>query len=219
MTVDELKVCVVGQHASMKFGGEASFPWFYFKFLRARGIDATLVVHARTRDELAQAFGGDFSRLHFVDDTWADRFFYRLGKFLPGDLDSLTLAVFRHYLVQRRQRAVIRQLIQEGKVNIIHECSPIAPKQISALQGLGAPLVIGPLSGGMEFPPAFRYRQGRSRVWAERLSRSVSGICNFLVPGKKNAEALLVANQMTLDALPHGCREQNPPDAGSVGGS
>jgi glycosyltransferase involved in cell wall biosynthesis len=205
MTPGELKVCVVGQHASMKFGGEASFPWFYFKFLRARGLDATMVVHARTRDELKQAFGDDFSRIYFVDDTWADRFFYRLGKFLPGDLDSLTLSVFRHYLVQRRQRKVIRQLIKEDKVNIIHETSPIAPKQISALQGLGAPLVIGPLSGGMEFPPAFRYRQGRSRVWAERLSRSISGICNFLVPGKKRAEALLVANQLTKDALPNGC--------------
>jgi len=206
MTVDALKVCVVGQHASMKFGGEASFPWFYFKFLRARGIDATMVVHARTRGELQQAFGTDFSRIYFVDDTWADRFFYRLGKFLPGDLDSLTLAVFRHYLVQWRQRKVIRQLVSDGKVNIIHETSPIAPKQISALQGLGAPLVIGPLSGGMEFPPAFRYRQGRSRVWAERLSRGVSGICNFLVPGKVRAEALLVANQLTRDALPKGCR-------------
>jgi glycosyltransferase involved in cell wall biosynthesis len=206
MTIGDLKVCVVGQHASMKFGGEASFPWFYFKFLRARGIDATMVVHARTRDELQAAFGEDFSRIYFVNDTRADRFFYWLGKFLPGDLDSLSLAVFRHYLVQRRQRQVIRQLIKEGRVNIIHETSPIAPKQISALQGLGAPLVIGPLSGGMEFPPAFRYRQGRSRVWAERLSRSVSGLCNFLVPGKKKAEALLVANQMTVDALPAGCR-------------
>ena len=28
----------------------------------------------------------------------------------------------------------------------------------------------------------------------------------FLVPGKKNAEALLVANQLTIDALPAGCR-------------
>ena len=205
MTSSELKVCVVGQHASMKFGGEASFPWFYFKFLRARGIDAVMVGHSRTRNEVLAAFGDESARLFFVDDTWADRFLYKLGKLLPGDLDSLTLAVFRHYLVQRRQREVIRKLIAEGKVNVIHESSPIAPKQISALQGLGAPLVIGPLSGGMEFPPAFRYRQGVSRVLAERLSRSVSGICNFLVPGKKRAEALLVANQLTKDALPAGC--------------
>jgi glycosyltransferase involved in cell wall biosynthesis len=189
----------------MNFGGEASFPWFYFKFLRARGIDATMVVHARTRDELQQAFGDDFARIHFVDDTWADRFFYKLGKFLPGDLDSLTLAVFRHWLVQRRQRRVIRDLVAQGRVNIIHESSPIAPKQISALHGLGVPLVIGPLSGGMEFPPAFRYRQGRSRVWAERFSRSLAGVSNFLVPGKKRAEVLLVANALTRDALPRGC--------------
>jgi glycosyltransferase involved in cell wall biosynthesis len=206
MTAAELKVCVVGQHASLNFGGEASFPWFYFKFLRARGIDTTMVVHARTRDELKAAFAADFDRIYFVDDTFADRFLYKIGKLFPGDLDSLTLAVLRHWLAQRRQRRVIRNLIQAGKVNIIHESSPIAPKQISDLHGLGAPLVIGPLSGGMEFPPAFRYRQGRSRVWAERFSRSMSGISNFLVPGKKRAEALLVANDLTKDALPRGYR-------------
>jgi glycosyltransferase involved in cell wall biosynthesis len=202
MTAADLKVCVVGQHASKNFGGEASFPWYYFQFLRAKGIDACMVVHARTRDELRAGFPNEFDRIHFVEETFADRFFYRVGKFFPGDLDSLTLAVFRHWLVQRRQRKVIRNLIRQGKVNIIHESAPIAPKQISALHGLGAPLVIGPLSGGMEFPPAFRYRQGRSRVWAERFSRGMSGISNILVPGKRRAEALLVANDMTRDALP-----------------
>jgi glycosyltransferase involved in cell wall biosynthesis len=206
LNVNELKVCVVGQHASMKFGGEASFPWISYKALRSRGVDATMVVHARTRDEVINAFPGDRDRIHFVNDTWADRFLYRVGRLFPGDLDSLTLAVFRHYLVQRRQRKVIRELVRQGKVNIIHETAPIAPKQISALHGLGVPHVIGPLSGGMEFPPAFRYRQGRSRVWTERLSRSVSGICNTLVPGKKKADVLLVANQMTIDALPRGYR-------------
>jgi glycosyltransferase involved in cell wall biosynthesis len=206
MTADELKVCVLGQHASLKFGGEASTPWMIFKLLRQRGIDAVLVSHARTRDELKAAFGADFERIYFVEDTGTDQFLYRLGKFLPGDLDSLTLAVFRHWLVQRRQRRVIQGLIRQGRVNIISEVVPVAPKQISAMHGLGVPLVMGPLSGGMEFPPAFRYRQGRSRVWAERFSRSVSVVCNFLVPGKKRADVLLVANQLTRDALPSGCR-------------
>jgi glycosyltransferase involved in cell wall biosynthesis len=206
MTVDNLKVCVVGQHASKKFGGEASNPWVYFKLLRARGIDTTMVVHDRTRDELKAGFGDDFQRIHFVQETPADRFFYRLGRLLPGDLDSLSLAVFRHYLVQRRQRRVIRRLVKEGKVNIIHESAPVSPKQISALHGLGVPLVIGPLCGGVRFPPAFRYRQGRMRVWAEWLSETVSVLCNVLVPGKKQAEVLLVAHDLTRNALPDGCR-------------
>jgi glycosyltransferase involved in cell wall biosynthesis len=206
MTAADLRVCIVGQHASMKFGGEASFPWIAFKLLRERGIDATMVVHARTRDELRQAFEKDVDRIFFVDDTAADRMLYRIGRMFPGDLDSLTLAVFRHWLVQRRQRKVIRQLIAQGRVNVVHETVPVAPRQISALHDLGAPLIIGPLSGGMEFPTAFRYRQGRSRVWVERFSRSVSGICNMLVPGKKRAQLLLVANELTRKALPSGYR-------------
>ena len=76
MTSADLKVCVVGQHASKNFGGEASFPWYYFQFLRAKGIDACMVVHARTREELRAGFGAEeFSRIHFVEETFADRFF------------------------------------------------------------------------------------------------------------------------------------------------
>ena len=207
MTAEQLKVCVVGQHASLQFGGEASAPWFHFKFLRDKGVDAHLVAHVRTRDELRRAFADDFDdRVHLIGDSRVEGWVYWLGQKLPGDLDSLTLTVVRHWLAQRRQRKVIAALVRAGKVNVIHETSPVAPKQISALHGLGVPLVIGPLSGGMTFPPAFKFRQGRSRVWAERVSRAVAGVANVLVPGKRRAAALLVANDLTRDALPGGYR-------------
>ena len=46
------RVLIVSEHASVKFGGEAILPWHYFRILRRRGVEAWLVVHERTRDEL-----------------------------------------------------------------------------------------------------------------------------------------------------------------------
>ena len=69
------------------------------------------------------------------------------------------------------------------------------------LFGLGAPVVIGPMNGGMEYPPAFRKRRGvfeKALVWFGRASASV---LNMLMPGKRRAAILLVANDRTRAAL------------------
>ena len=48
----DLKILIVADHASARFGGEAVLPVHYFRELRARGLPVWLLTHARTRDEL-----------------------------------------------------------------------------------------------------------------------------------------------------------------------
>ena len=48
----DLKILIVADHASARFGGEAVLPIHYFRELRARGLPVWLLTHARTRDEL-----------------------------------------------------------------------------------------------------------------------------------------------------------------------
>jgi len=74
--------------------------------------------------------------------------------------------------------------------------------------GLGVPVVIGPLNGGMEYPPAFR----RTESWISRtalaFARLFAELGNTLLPGKKHASVVLVANERTRRALPSGMRGQ-----------
>ena len=51
-----LKMLIVAEHASAKFGGEALIPFQYFKHLRKLEVDIHLLVHDRTRRELAKRF-------------------------------------------------------------------------------------------------------------------------------------------------------------------
>ena len=60
--------------------------------------------------------------------------------------------------------------------------------------GLGVPVVIGPMNGGMDYPPHFRQRGAAERRYLLGLGRAIAEAMNRLMPGKRRAAFLLVAN-------------------------
>src|SRR3954471_15093182 len=90
------RVLLVGENASLQMGGEASFPYLYFKLLRAGGVEVWLASHARVRDELRELLGDDFDRVSFVEDNAFDLALFRTEKYLPIKLRDQTTSVLRH---------------------------------------------------------------------------------------------------------------------------
>src|SRR5262249_33735663 len=87
MPACSLRILVVGKHASMRFGGEATLPLLYFQRLRSGGIEAWLLTHHRTADELRELLPpAEFERVHFVPDTWFNRFIWNIEKHLPAKI-------------------------------------------------------------------------------------------------------------------------------------
>ena len=202
-----MRVLLVGEIASARMGGEAAAPYNYFRYLPDFGVEVWLVTHARVRDELTRAFPGRLSHIHYIEDSRLDRGLYRLSRVLPDKLALQTLGVAGKTICQFRMRRVARSLIRAAGIDLVHQVYPISPKEPSALYGLGVPVVIGPpMSGGMRYPPGFRHREGWASRAVERAGRAVSGVANRLVPGKRRADALLVANAQTRASLPAGCR-------------
>jgi glycosyltransferase involved in cell wall biosynthesis len=207
---------MVAQNASLQFGGEASLPWLFFKYLRQRGVDIHLVVHARTRPEVLAGFPNDHDRIHFSPETKFDRLLWKIGAQFPDKVDVQTFGIVRHLYNQRFQKKIVRQLIAEQGIQLVHEMTPVSPKQVSLMYNLGVPVIIGPLAGGMTYPPAFRHLESRGSTAVELFGRTISRPLNALMPGKKNAAALIVANDRARNALPKGVRGKiyEIPDAG-----
>ena len=67
---------------------------------------------------------------------------------------------------------------------------------------VGAPVVIGPMNGGMNFPPAFCSERSRLEIVTLAVARRAARWINQLLPGKLKASVLLVANPRTRAALP-----------------
>ena len=97
-------------------------------------------------------------------------------------------------------------MIAEGRVELVHQPIPVSPRAPSTIGGLGVPVVMGPLNGGMDFPPAFRGYDGAALRFVYGLGRRLSGLGHLVADGKLRADALLVANPRTAQALPKGVR-------------
>jgi len=200
----DLRILIVAEHASMKFGGEVALPVHYFRELRQRNIETWLVVHERIREELLAYFPADCDRIYFVPDTRWHQLLSSVGEHLPRKISEITFGFAMTMLTQLYQRRLIKKLVKNKQVDIVHQPIFVSPKIPSLIFGMGAPVVIGSMNGGMTFPPAFRHQEGRAVTLAVSVGRLLSNLLNTLIPGKKLAAALLVANQRTWKALPAG---------------
>ena len=204
MTSNEPRVLIVAEHASASFGGEAALPFHYFRILRQRQIEVWMVVHERTRDELRRSLGADFDRIHFIADTSLHLFLHWLCQFLPQRLAYFTLGFVLRLMTQAAQRLLAKQLVQRHQITVVHQPIPVSPKEPSLIFGVDAPVIIGPMNGGMDYPPAFQKMQSRFVHVTLAAGRLLSKWLNWLIPGKRQAAMLLVANARTRAALPNG---------------
>ena len=205
----EHRICVaiVAANASAHASGEAMLPLQYFRWLRRRGVNAYLIVHSRTRDELEATFPADRYRIFAVPDTWLHQQMSRIGGWLPDRIAMITTGWLVQLSTEAAQRRVIRQLVRERAVNLVHQPVPVSPRMPSFLYDLGVPVVIGPMNGGMTYPPGFRNLENKLERYLIAFGRWSAGFVNWLLPGKRKAALLLVANDRTREALPPGaCR-------------
>jgi glycosyltransferase involved in cell wall biosynthesis len=203
MSVGNLKVAIVSEHASARFGGEAALPLHYFRVLRARGQAVWLVTHARTRDELTQLFPGE-TRIRYTEDTRLNRLMWRIGQRLPAQIAYFTVGFVSRFATQLAQRRVVRELVQQHGVEVVHQPMPVSPREPSMLFGFGVPVLIGPMNGGMDYPPSFARHRGPVERTLLAIGRWSAAVLNALMPGKRRAATLLVANGRTRAALPAG---------------
>ncbi|MEG3929508.1 glycosyltransferase family 4 protein [Microcoleus sp. D3_18a_C4] len=199
-----MRILIVAQNASTKFGGEALLPLNYFRILRSRQIETWLVVHARTQAELTALFPEERDRMHFVPDTWLHRLLNNCGRFIPARVNEFTFGLLSHLYTQVLQRRIVRLLVSEHEIDIVHEPTPVSATVPSLMFGLGVPVVIGPMNTSVKFPLAFRSRQNPTIDILIEIGHQFVDFFNRLFPGKIKAETLLVANDRTKQALPSG---------------
>lgn len=206
MTVFHPKVVIVADNASAIFGGESLHPLRYFRIMLRKGVDVMLVTHARNRNHLSEILGDDVGRVVFVPDSKFYSICHRLYLTMPPRIANFTIGLLDRMVTQIRAARIARNIVRDGRAQVVFQPMPISPKEISFVHGMGAPVVIGPLDGGMRFPPAFGDRDHPAALIFIAAARRMSHLLHWLVPGKIRADVLLVSNERTRRGLPRGVR-------------
>jgi glycosyltransferase involved in cell wall biosynthesis len=198
----DLKVLIVAQNASSRLGGEAFLPLKYFQLLKQRGYPARLIAHSRNRANLQETLAPYLADVHFIEDSVWHRGIVKAGRVFPRPLRSAVFGFLLNMVNEAYQGRLIRQLAGEGKVDLIHQPIPVSPKQPSALYGFGVPVIIGPMNGGMTYPPGYEDHESAIARRFVAFARQAAVLANRIIPGKRRAAALIVSNDRTRRALP-----------------
>lgn len=201
-----MKVLLVADNASKNFSGESALPLYYFDLFIARGLEVMMLCHSRCRDELRQRYTNDdiYTNIFFIEDTKLQKTLFYIGKYLPFIIRDRIIGQIIYILTQLSQKSISRYLVKRFSLQIVFQPVPISPVTPSAIYDCGVPVVIGPMCGGMEFPPAFSYLESKFEKISSKLARILAGYLNLIIPGKKKAQVLLVSNERTASVLPKG---------------
>lgn len=201
--MDKLNILIVCEHASNVYGGEAMLPLNYFRLLsKDQNNQVYLITHARVRTSIENLADIKQDHVFYMPDTKLHQILNKYSALFPDRISILTFGFLMHLLTQFYQWKLAREIIKTKHIDILHEPAPVSAVLPSVMFGMGVPVVIGPMNGGMTFPPAFKTMAGRLERVMYLLTRLLSSVFNLLIPGKFFADILLVANQRTKDALP-----------------
>lgn len=173
-----MRVILISTNAGTKMGGEAIKAYQYFAYLLENGYDAHLLTHARCRDELVGCFPTD--RLLFVEDDAMQRFLWKsrvLGRLVTPYFHRVAARMCRRFPTEE---------------TILHYLCPISPA-VQRFPPSGYRYLIGPLSGNVFYPRAFRDRAGPLSRLREAVYRPVQRMTGVLSGDKKGADLLLVS--------------------------
>lgn len=176
-------VVVVAKHFGTNFGGEAIKAYQFAQILADHGVELTVVTHQNSIDSGGTA--GLDARFLVVADSRTQAWLWR-SRILRFLLDpSFHLAARRLVLAEIPGGAAASD-------TVLHYLSPVSPVALR-LAPRGYEFVMGPLTGNIYYPPAFRDRMSAGLRAAERLHAIAQRTQRRLYPEKGRARTILVS--------------------------
>lgn len=177
--LERKRVVLIAKHFGENSGGEAIKAYQFAVYLKEHGVLPIIVTHERAVNNQ----GGSRIGLEtlVVPDTALQRFSWRWSP-LRGLLD-----IHFHLVARRLIRAHI-----SPRNTILHYIGPVSPVQPRFFPK-GYDIVLGPLTGNIFYPPAFRHRMSRRSRISEHLHGIAQRVLGLVLREKQRARVILVS--------------------------
>lgn len=146
--------------------------WMHVQAI-AEFADIHLVTHERNRENIL-ACGFPASRVSFVTTSLLERAAQAVAHALEGGgamggATRTAFAVPAYYLFERAAHLLMRERLVSGEFDLVHRVTPVSPALPSPFvvraRRLRVPFVVGPLNGGVPWPPGYAEVRRREGEW------------------------------------------------------
>jgi glycosyltransferase involved in cell wall biosynthesis len=174
--------------------------------------DVHLVTHVRNCENLLRAGlveGEDFTA---IDSGIIDRPMHRLSVLLgvpfganKGWTTLMALATVSYQWFERLLWREFGPRILAGEFDVVHRITPLSPTTPSPIAAkvarAGVPFVLGPLNGGIPWPPGFGHLRAREKEWLSYV-RGVHKLFPGYLSTRAAASALIAGSRYTRSEVP-----------------
>ena len=158
-----------------------SLPAVSYKAARAIAEYADVVVatHVRNRENIEKV-GFGHAKVRYFDNEYIARPMFKLAKFLRGGTDTgwtmaIALAYPSYLAFEWEVWKATREELHRGAFDLVHRLTPMSPTLPSPMaKWAPVPFILGPLNGGLKWPPEFRDELDARRRVAFIFARSIS---------------------------------------------
>ena len=208
-TTRQHRVLVIAEAANPEW---TSVPLIGWKLSRAlsRVADVHLATHVRNRDAILRQGlleGRDFTA---IDNERIAAPLYQLAEKIRGGkgkgwTTSTAFSSLAYYSFESELWRQFGTRIAAREFDLVHRVTPLSPTSQSLiarrLSRLGIPFVIGPLNGGVPWPPNFKTRQYAEREWLSSvrwLYKCMPGYGSM----RRLSARIIVGSKFTYEDMP-----------------
>jgi glycosyltransferase involved in cell wall biosynthesis len=176
-----------------------SLPIVAFKTARALANHCDVLVATQIRNEpniVKHGFGE--ADVVFIDTEAVAAPIHRLSTAIRGGagVGWTTATAFAYPMYIAFEAAVRRRLgrdIRNGRFDVVHRLTPMSPTTPSPMATWSTvPFVLGPLNGGLPWPPQFKAELQREREWLSRV-RGLHKLLPYYRSTYRDSAAILAA--------------------------
>jgi glycosyltransferase involved in cell wall biosynthesis len=206
-----LRVLLLADDCNPDWGSQSVCGYKACKAIGER-VEAVVATHMRNEPNIARK-GLGRCEVVYVDNEYIASPMSRLSQMLRGGTSvAWTTAIAMSYLPYLAfEREVWRRFKRELKgrqFDIVHRYTPMSPTLPSPMAKWSpCPFVLGPLNGGLKWPPGFAAEFSREKEWMTYL-RGAHRLLPYYSATLAKSAAILAAFPHTIADLPEGCRDR-----------
>jgi glycosyltransferase involved in cell wall biosynthesis len=203
------RVLLMAESANPEWTSVPLIGWSLFRAL-AKAVDVHLVTQVRNKNALVRAGlleGRDFTS---IDNERVASPLYKLATRLRGGTEkgwttNTAIQSIAYYSFERAVWREFNQRLAAGEFDLVHRITPLSPTSQSIiarkLTTIKVPFVIGPLNGGVPWPPHFMDRQHAERDWLSTVRRLYKFMPAYRST-RRDSAAILVGSMYTYADMP-----------------